>query len=110
MQAQTRTLLEAMLDDLESHQLRVELVPLNPALRGYNEGGMKRVVADRNCKWYRAFCAKNLSTRKRRNPRSDTCIKRFRTIAALRAMMTGTRSTYYFAQLTAISQKYQPEQ
>ncbi len=98
--------LQGMLDELESHQLLIVLVPLNPALRNWNEFGRKRAVADRNAKWYRKFCAANLSTRKRRNPRPDTCIKRFRTIAALKAMIEGRHSVYYRDQLLAIAEKF----
>ena len=36
------TALEQMLADLESHRLEVQLVPLNPRLRNFNEGGCKR--------------------------------------------------------------------
>lgn len=92
-----------MLMELESNRLEVVLAPSRRKDR--RDYDMVRVVASRNCDWYRRFCAKNLSTRKRRNPRPDTCIKRFRTVAALQAMIAGTRSTYYFHQLSAIAQK-----
>lgn len=100
------TALEVMLAELESNRLEVVLAPSKRRERDYD---MIRVVASRNCLWYRKFCAANLSSRKRRNPRPDTCIKRFRTIDALQRMIAGTRSTYYFNQLSDISLKYQPE-
>ncbi len=94
--------LEQMLMELESNQLVVILVP---SKRPTNEGGMIRVAASKNCSWYRAFCKANSSSRKRKNSCHDTCIKRFRTVAALEAMIAGVRSTYYYDQLTAIAAK-----
>lgn len=75
--------LHEMLSQLESHQLQVVLVPLNPRLRNYNEGGCKRVVADQNPKWYRQFCARHPSSRGVRRGKFDTCIKRLNTLRAL---------------------------
>jgi hypothetical protein len=108
MATMTRTALEAMLDELESHQLSVVLVPLNPAQRGWNEYGMKRVVADSNCKWYRKFCAANVSKRRIRRGKFDTCIKRHRTIEALKAMIARKPSAYYLDQLSVIAEKFNP--
>jgi hypothetical protein len=96
--------LQEMLDELQSNHLEVILVPSKN--RDRRDHDMIRVVASRNCDWYRKFCANNLSTRKRRNPRPDTCIKRFRTIDALERMIAGTRSTYYFNQLSDIARKF----
>lgn len=94
------SVLELMLMELESNRLEVVLVPskVNPS-----GSGMIRAVAWRNALWYRKFCAANLSTRKRRNSRPDTCIKRFRTVDALQKMIEGRRSTYYFNQLSDIA-------
>lgn len=89
-----------MLNELESSQLVVVLVPQK---RHTNEGGMIRVAVSRNCRWYRVFCAKNPSTRKRRNSAPDTAIKRFRTIDALTKMIAGVRSTYHHDELLRIS-------
>ena len=89
-----------MLNELESSQLVVILVPQK---RHTNEGGMIRVAVSKNATWYRRFCAKNLSSRTRRNACPDTCIKRFRTVAALEAMIAGAPSTYYRDQLLAIA-------
>jgi hypothetical protein len=109
MATMTRTALEAMLDELESHQLSVVLVPLNPAQRGWNEYGMKRVVADSNCKWYRIWCSKNPSKRGIRRGKFDTLIKRFRTVNALRAMIRGEKSTYHREQLLEIAKVHKSE-
>lgn len=95
--------LEFMLMEMESNSLQVVLAPSRR--RDRRDHDMIRVVASRNAEWYRKFCGANRSTRKRRNLRPDTCIKRFRTVAALQAMIAGTRSTYYFHQLTAIAAK-----
>ena len=89
--------------ELESNQLVVILVPQK---RHTNEGGMIRVAVSKNATWYRRFCAAHLSGRKRRNNASDTRIKRFRTIAALQAMIAGVRSTYYNEQLTRIAANF----
>jgi hypothetical protein len=89
--------LQLMLDELESHRLEVQLVPLNPRLRGFNEGGMKRVVADRNADWYRRLCAAHLSSRKRNHRKSDTKIKRASIIRILRRLCDGKPSVSKYA-------------
>lgn len=89
-----------MLCELESSHLEVILVPQR---RFTNEGGMVRVAVSRNCKWYRAFCRANPSSRVRRNSAPDTRIKRFRTVAALGAMIAGEHSTYYRRELERIA-------
>jgi hypothetical protein len=91
-----------MLCELEGNRLEVILVPQR---RWTNEGGMVRVAVSRNCSWYRAFCRAHPSSRIRRNSAPDTRIKRFRTVAALEAMITGERSTYYFDELKKIAQR-----
>lgn len=100
------TALERMLDELEAGQLVVVLVPLNPKLRGWNEFGMKRVTASVNAAWYRKFCASNISKRGVRRGKFDTCIKRFRTIDALKKMITGQPSTYHHDELVRIASKF----
>lgn len=92
-----------MLNELESNRLEVILVP---SKRPTNEGAMIRCVAGRNAKWYRAFCAANVSTRGVRRGKFDTCIKRFRTTDALEKMLRGDRSTYYHEQLMKIAAGY----
>lgn len=93
-----------MLMELESNQLTVILVPQK---RPTNEGGMIRVAASKNCDWYRRFCAAYPSSRKRKNAKFDTRIKRFRTIDALQKMLAGGRSTYYFDALTRIAKQHE---
>lgn len=92
-----------MLNELESNRLEVILVP---SKRPTNEGTMVRCVAGRNALWYRKFCAANVSTRGVRRGKFDTCIKRFRTVDALMAMIDGRRSTYYHDQLRKIATGY----
>jgi len=67
---------------------------------------MIRVAVSKNAIWYRRFCSRNLSSRKRRNSCPDTCIKRHRTVAALEAMIAGAPSTYYRAQLEEIARSF----
>lgn len=84
--------LERMLDELESAQLVVILVPQR---RHTNTGGMVRVAVEKNVLWYRQFCARFPSTRVRRNAAPDTKIKRANVRAVLAALIAGcTRSSY----------------
>lgn len=92
-----------MLAQLESHQLQVVLVPLNPQRRGYNEGGCKRVLADQNPKWYRQFCARHPSSRGVRRGKFDTCIKRLNTLRALQQIIAGKPAGKYEAELRRIA-------
>jgi hypothetical protein len=80
-----------MLNELESHRLEVVLVPLNPRLRGWNEGGMKRVVADRGPAWYRRLCNAHASSRGVRRGKFDTRIRRANVLRALTRMIDGDR-------------------
>lgn len=95
--------LEQMLDELESHQLQVVLVPLNPSGRGYNEGGMKRVLADQNPKWYRTLCSQHPSSRGIRRGKHDTRIKRANILRALRQMISGKPAGKYSEDLRRIA-------
>ncbi len=81
--------LQTMLAELESHQLRVELVPLNPNRRGWNEGGCKRVKSDENPRWYKSFCGRHLSSRGTRRGKPDTRIRRFDVLRLLRRLSSG---------------------
>ncbi len=92
-----------MLMELESNQLTVILVPQRTKT---NDGGMIRVASSKNCNWYRKFCAKFLSSRKRTNRCVDTRIKRFRTVDALQKMLAGQPSTYYFVELNRIARNW----
>ena len=73
-----------MLNDLESFELHVVLVPQR---RFTNEGGMIRVVANRNAPWYREFCATYTSTRLRQHKKHDTAIRRKDTLRALKKLI-----------------------
>lgn len=81
--------LQLMLEQLEAHRLEVMLVPLNPRLRGYNEGGCKRVCVDVPPRWYRALCRDHLSSRGVRRGKPDTKIKRRNVLRALTRMVDG---------------------
>jgi len=81
-----RAALAAMLDELESQGLAVELAPA-PDPR--HEMHFVRVVVSRNPAWYRAFCERFLSTRKRSRRLPDTAIRRSHTVRALRALLDG---------------------
>lgn len=81
--------------EFESGRLEVALAPLNPKKRGYNEGGCRRVTINVNAKWYRDFCQKHLSSRRRNKRHADTRIKR-RNVERLlsRLLSVGSRSKY----------------
>lgn len=98
--------LQQLLDELESHRLDVQLVPLNPRLRGFNEGGMKRVCADKNARWYASYCSRHLSSRKRNHRKPDTKIKRRDTIRLLTRLCAGlTSKSKYADELRRIAGK-----
>jgi hypothetical protein len=87
--------LELMQAEFEGSGLEVILVPLNPKLRGWNEGGCKRVAANRNCDWYRSLCKRHPSSRTRNKRHHDTRIKRKNVASVLSRLLTvGTRSKY----------------
>jgi len=81
--------LQIMLAELEAHRLEVVLVPLNPRLRNYNEGGCKRVCADVPPRWYRALCRDYPSSRGVRRGKPDTRIKRKNVLRALERLVDG---------------------
>ncbi len=94
-----------MLAELESNRLDVGLVPLNPRLRNYNEGGCKRVAFSKNTKWYRDFCCRHLSSRKRNHRKPDTRIKRANVLRALERMARGTYRGKYADDFAAIARR-----
>lgn len=95
---------ELLLNELESHMLVVQLVPLNPNRRGWNEGGCKRVVADRPAKWYRELCARHASSRGVRRGKFDTRIKRANVLALLARLAAGRGTTSkYRDELVAVA-------
>lgn len=79
-------LAEHLLNELESHQPEVILIPQK---RFTNVDGMIRVAAEKNCSWYRKFCALHTSTRKRNNDLHDTQIRRHNVIRSLNRLMLG---------------------
>ena len=85
--------LQEMLCELESSRLEVILVPQR---RRTNEGGMIRVCANKNAAWYRDFCARHPSSRRRNHRKHDTRIRRIRIIQVLTRMAGAlyTRSKY----------------
>lgn len=89
--------LQLLLDELESSRLEVCLVPLNPKLRNYNEGGMKRVASNKNAAWYRKFCGSHLSSRVRNHRKLDTKIKRRDILRILARLVAGKPSTSKYA-------------
>ena len=95
-----------LLAELESHQLQVMLVPLNPNRRGYNDGGCKRVVCDKPPRWYRELCNRHVSSRGIRRGKFDTRIKRANVLALLHRLAHGlpTRSKYA-PELLSIARK-----
>jgi hypothetical protein len=104
MNAAKLVTLECMLAELESACLHVLLAP---APYPTHEGHCVRVVANKNARWYRDFCAQYRSTRRRKNPRTDTAIRRRNTIAALQRMIAGVDSgTIYAERLTIAARAY----
>lgn len=89
--------LEQMLCELESSRLEVQLAPLNPRMRNYNEGGMKRVVVSRPPSWFSRFCQRHPSSRGYHRG-FDTRIKRANVISTLRVLASGRPSTSKYAQ------------
>jgi hypothetical protein len=89
--------LSIMLAELESHRLEVALVPLRADRRGYNEGGCKRVVVDRNPRWYSELCRNHPSSRVRNHRKPDTKIKRANVLRLLRRLVDGLPTTSKYA-------------
>lgn len=96
--------LTEMLNELEATQLRVELAPLNPRLRNYTEGGMKRVVVEVPPRWYRLICRKHPSSRGVRRGKFDTKIKRQNVIMLLWRLSRAVPSrSKYAAEIRAVA-------
>lgn len=94
-----------MIAELESHRLAVALVPER---RRTCEGGMIRVAIEKNCTWYRRFCAAYPSSRVRKNAAPDTRIKRRDTLRLLDRMARGLRCrSKYEAPLRRIAENRQ---
>lgn len=96
--------LEAMLGELRGNQLLVTLVPCK---RETNVGGCIRVPISQNSEWYRKFCARHASSRRRRNALFDTRIKRVDTVRLLERMIEGKPTTSKYApELLRIAQQF----
>ena len=85
-----------MFNDLDSHRLEVQLVPLNPRLRNWSEYGMKRVVTDMPPRWYRLMCQRHTSSREIRRGKQDTRVRRQNILRVLSRLVNGlpVRSKY----------------
>lgn len=89
--------------ELESSCLEVVLVP---SRRFTNHDGCIRVAANRNCEWYRQFCAAHSSSRIRKKVAHDTCIKRRDTARILARLVDGKGSrSKYAPELLQIAEK-----
>ena len=78
-----------LLEELQSTRLEVIKVPAR-------DGGYVRLTVNRNCDWYRDFCA---SYTRFRRQRDRTIIKRCHTITALKRIQAGDRLTEYAKRL-----------
>lgn len=87
--------LKVMLAELESSRLVVVLVPCR---RQVNEGGCIRVAAERNCTWYRRFCAEYAAGRRRASASFDTRIRRRDTVRLLVRLSAGRHSASKYAE------------
>lgn len=105
MTEELRCALEEMLNDLEAHKLEVQLAPLNPRLRGWSEGGMKRVVVDAPPRWYRKMCGENLSQRAVRRGKPDTVLKRKNILRSLRRLLANEDAGIYGPQILKAAKK-----
>lgn len=92
--------IEAMLNELESSQLEVMLVPQRTFT---NHGGMVRVAVSRNVKWYRDFCGRFPSSRVRKNCAFDTRIKRRDVLRVLRGALAGRSVSSYVPALLGVA-------
>lgn len=86
-----------MLAELESAKLEVQLVPLNPRLRNYCEGGCKRAVTSVPVKWYRQLCQRHTSSRAIRRGKHDTKIRRANILSVLARLSAGLHSRSKYA-------------
>ncbi|WP_043582144.1 hypothetical protein [Geminisphaera colitermitum] len=94
--------LHDMRDEFESHRLEVVLVPQKIHT---NEGGCIRVLADQNARWYREFCGRFASSRRRNKALFDTKIKRRNTERALTALIEGRNGGIYGPAILSIARE-----
>jgi hypothetical protein len=87
-----------LLMELENAHLEVVLIPSQDsdcAMRG----GMIRAVQESNADWYRSYCDRYQSSRRRRSHKSDTRIKRAHTVKALERVIRGQLDSAYAERL-----------
>jgi hypothetical protein len=95
--------LNEMLAELETYRLEVVLVPCR---RFVNEGGMIRVAAGKNAKWYSEFCYDHSSSRARVHRLHDTKIKRRNVLRLLnRLILTGESRSKYAGEIRGIAMR-----
>ncbi len=98
--------LELLLMDLESNRLEVQLVPLNPRLRNWNEHGCKRVLTGKSPRWYANLCAAHPSSRGVRRGKFDTKIRRQNIERILRRMVAGQSTcSKYAAEIRSAAER-----
>ncbi len=95
--------IEIMQAEFESHQLQVALVPSKR--HDARCWDMIRCAISRNCRWYRLFCARHTSDRRRKNSLVDTRIKRRNIERALQGLLDGTYNGKYASELLGIARR-----
>lgn len=99
MNLTTRDAALELLIELTGLRLDVALIPSQDpecAMRG----GKIRAVQEANADWYREFCSRHPSSRRRRKKAPDTRIRREHTLAALERIIAGAdKGTQYAARL-----------
>lgn len=95
---------EWFLNELESNQLEVVLIPDRD-----QRGGMLRAAQGQNAVWYRTFCAQHGSRRKDlyRWSKFKTAIKRQHTRRALRELIDGKCRTPYAHMLKSFIERWE---
>lgn len=87
--------------EFQSSQLQVALVPSKRwDARPWD---MIRCAISRNCAWYRRFCDKHRSNRRRKNSLPDTKIKRANVERALEGLLNGRYNGKYREELIRIA-------
>jgi hypothetical protein len=86
----TPAIAKALLSDLNAGYLEVAKVPSR-------QGGYIRVPVSVNAEWYRRFCKRYLTTR-RKYPKPRTLIRRCHTEAALRRIIDGRQTDTEYAR------------
>lgn len=94
---------QQLLEELESTQLQVVLVP---SRRPNADSDCIRVAVEKNADWYRRFCARHPSSRGTRRGKFDTRIRRANVAAVLKRLSAGLPSrSKYAGELGAIAER-----